>query len=267
MRALVTAAATLAVLAVAVPGARADGDPASDVLYFQDAYLPYSGASKAAADDLRRSIEAAKGRRYAIKVAVIATPIDLGAVPSLFGRPGAYAQFLGEELRTFYTGPLLIAMPAGFGFWKGGDPTQEEERVLAGVTLRARTVNELVGSAAAAVRRLAGVADSPRTRDRRPPTVRAMAAKSRLGRRVKLRYRVRDDSGRSREVVRVYGPDFLLFANIVSPLERARGRVDSVAWRVPKHLQERRLRFCVLARDAAGNAARPSCARLTLTRR
>ena len=103
---------------MAVPGARADGDPASDVLYFQDVYLPYSGASMGCSTSCAAASRRRRRRRYAIKVAVIATPIDLGAVPSLFGRPGVYAQFLGEELRTFCTGPLLIAMPAGFGFWK-----------------------------------------------------------------------------------------------------------------------------------------------------
>src|SRR5262249_49953284 len=38
----------------------------------------------------------------------IATRTDLGSVPSLFGKPKAYAQFLGEEIRSFYTGPLLV---------------------------------------------------------------------------------------------------------------------------------------------------------------
>src|SRR5436190_22775673 len=110
-------AAALATLCV--PAARADGDPASDVLYFQDAYVPYPPPSKHASGVLRAALQAARNRQYDVKVAVIATRTDLGSVPSLFGKPGQYAQFLGEEIRSFYTGPLLVAMPSGFGIWKG----------------------------------------------------------------------------------------------------------------------------------------------------
>ena len=52
--------AVLALLALAVAAmastARADGDPASDVLYFQDAYVPYPAPSKHASSVLLSSI-------------------------------------------------------------------------------------------------------------------------------------------------------------------------------------------------------------------
>ena len=46
---------------------------------------------------------------------MIGSRTDLGAVPQLFGKPGTYAKFLGAEIRTFYTGRLLIVMPQGIG--------------------------------------------------------------------------------------------------------------------------------------------------------
>jgi hypothetical protein len=259
----VLAGLAVALVVMSVPAARADGDPASDVLYFQDAYLPYPPPSKHAAGELRSALRAARSRQYDLKVAVIATRTDLGSIPSLYGKPAVYAQFLGEEIRSFYTGPLLVAMPAGFGIWKGGADTTAEQHVLAGVKLHASAVDELVLSAAVAVRRLAGLADVPSERDRRSPRVHALAAAGRAGKPIRLRYRVGDNSGRSREAVRVYGANYVLYANVVSPMERASRSgwtLDSVLWRAPSHLDEKKLRFCVLARDPAGNASRVSCA-------
>jgi hypothetical protein len=262
MRIVVVALLALAVGALAAT-ARADGDPASDVLYFQDAYLPYPAPSKHASSVVLGSIRSARSDHYTIKVAVIATRTDLGSVPSLFGKPKAYAQFLGEEIRSFYTGTLVVAMPAGFGVWKGSGDTTREQHTLAAVKVHAGTVDELVLSAAAGVRKLAGVADTPSTRDRISPHVKALPASAQAGKTAKLRYRVGDNSGRSREVVRVYGANYFLYASIVSPMERARGsRLDSVRWHAPAHLDESKLRFCVLARDPAGNASTTSCAPL-----
>ena len=140
MRIVVLALLALAGASV-VSGAQADGDPASDVLYFQDAYLPYPAPSKHSSSVLLSSIRGARADHYTIKVAVIATRTDLGSVPSLFGKPKAYAQFLGEEIRSFYTGPLLVAMPAGFGVWKGSGDSAAEQRALGAVKVHASTVD------------------------------------------------------------------------------------------------------------------------------
>jgi hypothetical protein len=258
-----------AVLAVAVvaDGARGDGDPASDVLYFQDVFFPYPAPSKSAQDALKTSVMEAASRHYKVKVAVIASPNDLGVVPSLFGRPGDYAKFLGQEILLFYEGPLLVAMPNGFGFFDQGHDTSAEERVLASVKLEGRPTNALVISAARAVRKLSGSPDLPHVKDIVPPRVKARPASGRKGRPVRLSYRVSDNSGRSREVVRVYGSNFLLYASIVDRLERAKGGTDSVSWRIPKAIRASRLKFCVLATDAAGNAGKASCAPLRIRRR
>jgi hypothetical protein len=55
-------------------------------------------------------------------VALIASPVDLGAIPSLFGKPQEYAEFLDRELS--YSNnpqPLLVVMRNGYGV-QGLDP-------------------------------------------------------------------------------------------------------------------------------------------------
>src|SRR3989442_13482941 len=50
-----------------------------------------------------------------MRVAVIATPKALGVVPDLFGKPQAYANFLGPEISFNGKPHLLVVMPAGYG--------------------------------------------------------------------------------------------------------------------------------------------------------
>jgi hypothetical protein len=248
--------------------ARADGDPASDVLYFQDVFLPYPAPSGSAADALRSNVAKANGRGpiFHVKVAVIATPQDLGSVPSLFDRPHDYASFLGQELGGVYTGYLLVVMPSGFGVYKDGDPTDAEEHSLGAAAVDRSSVDALVLSAAAAAAKLAGVppADSP-PGDSVPPQVRALPASGTHGRPTRLHYVVGDDSGRSREVIRVYGKRYVLYAQLVSAFETARpGSIDAVTWTIPRGIQKRTLSFCVVARDIAGNESEPACAPLRI---
>ena len=49
-------------------------------------------------------------------MALIASPTDLGAIPSLFAKPQRYANFLDVEI-SFFGGkqPLLVVMPNGYG--------------------------------------------------------------------------------------------------------------------------------------------------------
>jgi hypothetical protein len=105
-----------AALAVLPAPALADGDPASDYLLTQDVYLPYAPGIPT---DLGRTItDLLKNTRKAgfpLKVAIIATPRDLGAVPQFFGRPQSYAPFLQSEIAFNTKKPLLIVMPGGYG--------------------------------------------------------------------------------------------------------------------------------------------------------
>src|SRR5581483_10522920 len=113
-KALVFTLVLAAVAGLATSAARADGDPASDVLYFQDVFLPYAKPSAGAAKQLESAVAAANKAGFRIKVAVIQSEQDLGSVPSLFNRQDIYARFLGAELKLFYTQRLLVVMPAGF---------------------------------------------------------------------------------------------------------------------------------------------------------
>ena len=150
----------LAVLFLAVafllPGAaRANGDPASDKLLVAQVFLPFEAPiSKPAAADLRKTVASANSKGYKVRVAVIAFSGDLGTARSLWGKPQTYAKFLGSELAFAYSGPLLIAMPGGFGFYNNRKPVAKELQVLKTVSA-GKTPTPLAESAAAAVRALA----------------------------------------------------------------------------------------------------------------
>jgi hypothetical protein len=115
---LLALTACLALLAGATspPLARADGDPASDVLAAQSLFLPADGGfSQSEQARLTGLLASARRSGYPIRLALIATPSDLGSISQLWGRPGAYARFLGAELSLLFHGTLLVVMPAGFG--------------------------------------------------------------------------------------------------------------------------------------------------------
>ena len=153
----------LAVLvALAAPAtARADGDPASDYLYSGWVFLPYETRVPAAdAAQLRAVVTEARRAGYPIKVAIIGSKYDLGAVGSLWQQPRRYARFLGAELVFLYKGRLLIVMPNGFGLSKGGKAIPVEERALGALQVGSGGAG-LARGATAAVRTLAAQAGHP----------------------------------------------------------------------------------------------------------
>jgi hypothetical protein len=112
--------------------ARADADPASDTLYVQSLFLPYSTkVSPAAEAKLRAAIARSRAAGRPIKVALIAGPRDLGGVPQLFGNPVYYARFLDAELQFLYSGRLLVVMPQGAGLAQGGRAIADNSVVAA----------------------------------------------------------------------------------------------------------------------------------------
>jgi hypothetical protein len=110
-----------AVLAAAVVGsARANGDPASDVLPFSTVYFSIKNPNSAASGrDLLKITHVAAKKKHPIRVAVIAMAGDLGLIQSLWLKPQTYAEFLGKELFQFarYKGTTLIVMPNGYGVY------------------------------------------------------------------------------------------------------------------------------------------------------
>ena len=257
---------TAALAGVGAGLSRADGDPASDVLYFQDVFLPYAKPSAEAAQQLTSTVAAANKAGFRIKVAVIQSAQDLGSVPSLFNRQDLYARFLGTELKTFYTQRLLVVMPAGFGIYDGGKPVDAEKTALAGVTIAAPDSDGLTNAATAAVQKLKQAIGTSKGKDTTAPAVAALASSGTKGKATKLGFTVYDASGKAREIVRVYDQSLLLFATITTKLQKAKPKQKtSVTWKVPSDLQETKLRFCVLALDAAGNQSKTSCAALKIS--
>ena len=134
----------------------ADGDPASDVLIGQNVYSPYQPrlAPKlmSVLDSLTK--DAAKAG-YPIKVALIASPNDLGVVPNLFGKPQEYASYLGPEIQFNKKQPVLVVMPAGFGTFEAGPSAPT---ALKGLIVGGSTADDLARAAIPAVVKLAKAA-------------------------------------------------------------------------------------------------------------
>ena len=173
------AAATLIALGLLwAPPARADGDPASDVLYGQRAFLPYDVAFPGRLQQqLRQLLAAGSAAGYPIRVAIIASDYDLGSVGQLWGRPQTYARFLGIELSLSYRGLLLVVMPNGFGIYHAGQPVTKAAHVLETVPIRPGA-RGLAQTAIDAVRRLASVAGHPLALPQPHPTRPAAEARA-----------------------------------------------------------------------------------------
>ena len=135
-------------LGVFAPAARADGDPGSDVLVYQNLFVAadvehvHGTAGGAGRPALPR-----RKPGFPIRVAIISPPDDLGAITALWDKPAAYASFLGTELSLVYAQRLLIVMPNGFGFNWTGHPLPRPTRCLTGAHRPGRD-----GLATAAVR-------------------------------------------------------------------------------------------------------------------
>src|SRR5581483_11355622 len=234
VRALAALAAVVLAAAVGARAAQADGDPASDYLLLQTVFFPTPPPSQSAETALDQAAAAVYAHGDRIKVAVIDSVDDLGAIPSLFGHPSDYARFLGIELGLWYVGPLLVVMPNGYGIYDGGHSTAPEQQVLQGVALASDGPDQLARSATAALQKLEAAAA--------------------------LHFDLFDDSGRTTATVRIYDAGSPV-ARLTTPMAFAIGtRHASVRWPVPHTLRSRRLRFCVVASDPSGNRSKPSCA-------
>jgi hypothetical protein len=128
LRALIVAV----VLSLAVaPVARADGDPAGDVLIQQSVF--YGSAldlrSKEAAQ-LMALTEQATEKGYEIRVAALTVPEDLGAIGYLWDDPTNYADFLTAEIQSVYRERTLVVMPSGLGIWWRDHEFADEQALL-----------------------------------------------------------------------------------------------------------------------------------------
>ena len=107
----------LSLMGVCATLALADADPASDVLIAQSVFFPYSPPPTNALQHALNAETTAAGRAHLpIKVALIASPMDLGGIPSFFGKPQPYANFLDQEIAFGQPKPpLLVVMAKGYG--------------------------------------------------------------------------------------------------------------------------------------------------------
>ncbi len=138
-----------AAIALARPAAvLADGDPASDVLVYQPVFYPYAPAPHALEHRLSGLVKSANQQGYGVRIAIIQSRRDLGAVPELFAKPAVYARFLGSELSGVWHGRVLIVMPNGYGLTQGAHVV----RTASGVS---RIVARSGGPDALVLRRLA----------------------------------------------------------------------------------------------------------------
>jgi hypothetical protein len=151
--------------------AHADGDPASDVLLGESVFYPYSPAVSATLQNkLGAEAAAAAHAHFPIRIALIDSPQDLGAVPVLFDKPRQYARFLEQEI-TFpgHKPQLLVVMPDGYGVQNLGPAATAAVGSLAKPS--GTGSNQLATAAIAAVRVLAASAGHPiKTSDAPPAT-------------------------------------------------------------------------------------------------
>lgn len=162
LRAAVRIAALIVMTAtLGAASALADGDPASDVLIGQNVYYPYSPAVSAELQKtLNAETTAANRARFPIKVALIPSPQDLGALPTLFAKPQQYASFLDQEISFLNHKPLLlVVMPNGYGVQHLGPAATTAARSLS--PPRSRQSDDLARAAILAVRKLAATAGHP----------------------------------------------------------------------------------------------------------
>lgn len=160
-----TRAALLVVCAVGAFGtivapALGDADPPSDYLPLQDVYYPYnpkvSAGLQANLDELT-----ARSRKagFPIKVAILGSPSDLGAVPQFWGHPDRYVKFLHTEIRNGPSRqPLLAVMPVGYG---GVDMGPAGDKVLAGLPPPIAGADGEASAAITAVNKLAAANGVP----------------------------------------------------------------------------------------------------------
>jgi hypothetical protein len=133
-RAHAAALLALALLCVGATPALSDGDPASDVLATQPLFLPADAHLSARQQAQLVSLaDAARRSGVSLRVAVIASPADLGSVTELWRQPQTYARFLAQELSVVYRGTLLVVMPNGFGAGAPATAAPSVRAALAGL--------------------------------------------------------------------------------------------------------------------------------------
>lgn len=130
--------------------AGADADPASDFLLTQRAYFSYEPVSNALKAQLQDLLNRAAVAGFPLKVAIVATPADLGAVTAMFDQPTRYAPFLANEISFNSKQSLLVVMPDGLA-----TANVARTRSISGLAYDRSTTAGLTRAAVVAAQRLA----------------------------------------------------------------------------------------------------------------
>lgn len=151
----------IAMVVCALPAtAFADADPPSDVLLLQDVYLPYKPRVAPVLDSqLRATVARAKSAGYPLKVAIVASKADLGAVPQFLHKPKEYGPFLGKEIAFNQPKPVFTVMAAGYGQFDAG--AQAQATIDALPKPQGSSSDQLVKAAIQGVAKLAAAAGKP----------------------------------------------------------------------------------------------------------
>ena len=165
---LVAAVALIIVLGASLaPTARANGDPASDVLLSQDSFLPYAPEVQPALQSaLEEVLEKARDAGFPMKVALVLSERDLGAYPQLFNNAQGYADLLTQNLgvlnphgNKLKDPHVLVVMPGGFG---GNNLGERVNDALGTISIQTDAGSDgLAKAAVEAVARLATVNGYP----------------------------------------------------------------------------------------------------------
>ena len=115
--------------AVAVPVARADGDPASDYLISEQVFYPYySNTPKAGVAQLEATVADANKSGYTIRVAVITSPYDLGLAVRALAEAEGVLELPGARARIRLPGPAARRHAERLRLHRGDGQEQDHVR-------------------------------------------------------------------------------------------------------------------------------------------
>jgi hypothetical protein len=154
--------------------ARADGDPASDVLIKDRVFWPSSvKLPLQSRKGLLETVNEATAKGFPVRVALINNELDLGSAGLLSRHPPEYAKFLAQELALVRGKDwLIVVMPNGYGIYhcvgirrpEGYvDPCEKEDkadadkRVLRSLAAPEQSRADLAAAGDQAVRRIAAL--------------------------------------------------------------------------------------------------------------
>jgi hypothetical protein len=100
--------------------------------------------------------------------------------------------------------------------------------------------------------------------DVQAPETKALRASGRYGARLTLRFRISEETGAARRLVRVYRRTKAIFSSSSDLAAVDSAALRSLAWTAPRRGARGSLRFCVWAWDRSGNQSDPSCAAISL---